>query len=86
MKDIFYWEISDFTGNNFSLLEDGQKIYSQKITIKDIEKQVGKKIKVCPKDENPDYIVNAKVTHNGADYLDNRTRLRGTTYRCYIIN
>jgi len=84
-EEILYWEISDFTGNNFSLWADGDKIYSQKITIRDVEKQVGKKIKVCPKDENPNYIVLAKVIHNGDSYLDNRTRLRGTTYRCYII-
>ena len=83
-EDILYWEISDFTGNKFSLMAEGAKIYGQKLTIKDIEKYTGKKAKVCPTTLNPHYIVQAKVVSNGVTYLDNRTGLRGTTYRCYI--
>lgn len=81
-----YWEIEDYSGSTITLLKEGQKIYSQKLTKKQVEKATGTKLKVCPANENPHLIVGARVEENGRIFLDRRTSLRGTTQRCYLIN
>ena len=40
--ETLYWEIDDFTANSFKLFSEGQKIYSQKLSLKDVENKVGK--------------------------------------------
>lgn len=84
-NQIFYWEVENYTGSTITLLKEGEKIFSQKISIKDVEKKVGKKLKVCPAWQNPDFIVGARVEQNGTKFLDVRTSLRGTTQKCYIL-
>ena len=84
-NQILYWEIEDYTGSNFKLMEDGDKIYSQKLTIKDAEKKIGKKLKVCPKDIDPDFIIGARVMQNERVLYDARTGLRGNTQRCFLL-
>ena len=81
-----YWEIEDFTGQVVTLMQEGQKIYSQKLTKKQVEQATGKKISVCPANQNPHLIVGARVEENGRKFLDCRTSLRGTTQRYYLIN
>ena len=83
--ETLYWEIDDFTANSFKLFSEGRKIYSQKLSLKDVENKVGKKLRVCPKDENPHFIVSAKVEESGRKFLDMRRGLRGNVYRCYIL-
>lgn len=87
MEDqTLYWEIEDYSGQVITLMAEGQKIYSQKLTKKQVETATGKKLKVCPANENPHLIVGARVEENGRKFLDQRTSLRGTTQRCYLIN
>lgn len=81
-----YWEIEDYSNQVTTLLKEGEKIYSQKLTKHQVEQKIGKKLTVCPANENPHLIVGARVEENGTKYLDNRKSLRGTTQRCYLIN
>ena len=81
-----YWNIENFTGNNFLLMEESKdKIYTEKLSIKDVEKHFGKKVKVCPANENPHLIINAMVIENGIKFLDRRKSIRGNTYRCFLF-
>ena len=59
---------------------------TEKLSIKDVEKHFGKKVKVCPAHRNPDLIINAMVEENGTKFLDRRKSLRGNTYRCFLFN
>ena len=79
-----YFEIENYSGTSFCLLNEGQKIESEKITIKDVEKAIGKKLTVCPQNENPHLIVIAKVEKNGQTFYDNRKN-RGSMRKCYLI-
>ena len=81
-----YWNIEDFTGNSFELMKESKdKIYTQKLSIKDVEKHYGKKVKVCPLNENPDLIINAMVVKNETKFIDRRKSIRGNTYRCFLF-
>ena len=80
-----YWEIEDFTGTCFSLFREGEKIYSDKLTLKDVEVKTGKKLRVAKSWENPAFIVSARVEEDGRKYIDARTSLRGTTIRYYML-
>lgn len=81
-----YWEIEDYSGQVITLMKEGKKIYSQKLTKKQVEQKIGKKLSVCPTNQNPHIIIGARVEENGTKFLDGRTFLRGTTQRCYLIN
>ena len=80
-----FWEIEDFTANEFKLFSEGKKIYSQKLTIKQVEEKIGRKIKVCPAYENPDFIVGAFAEEDGKLYTDGRKSLRGALRRYYVL-
>ena len=82
-----YWNIENFSGSTFSLMQESKdKIFTEKLSIKDVEKHFGKKVKVCPAHRNPDLIINAMVEENGTKFLDRRKSLRGNTYRCFLFN
>lgn len=85
-NQTFYWEVEDYSGQVISLMEEGRKIYSQKLTKKQVENITGKSLIVCPANENPQIIVGAKVEENGTKFLDCRKSLRGNTKRYYLIN
>jgi hypothetical protein len=80
-----YWEIEDFSGTSFSLFGEGEKIYSDKLTLKDVEEKIGKKLRVAKSWENPAIIVSARLEENGRKYIDARTSIRGTTIRYYMF-
>lgn len=84
-NQLLYWEIENYTGSSFNLMQEGEKIFSQKLTMKDAEKHLGKKLKVCPANENPHFIIGARVEENSRKMIDGRTRLRGTTQKYYIL-
>lgn len=79
-----YWEIENYSGTSFSLFSEGQKIELEKLTIKDVEKAIDKKLIVCPQNQNPHLIVIAKVEKNGQTFYDNR-KSRGSMRKCYLI-
>jgi hypothetical protein len=84
-NQILYWEIENYTSSSFSLMQEGEKIFSTKLTIKEVEKHIGKKLKVCPAHENPHFIIGARVEENSRKMIDRRARLRGTTQKYYIL-
>ena len=79
-----YFEIEDYSSMSFNFFKEGKKIELQKITIKDVEKAIDKKLIVCPQNRNPDLIVVAKVEENGRIFLDTR-KFRGSARKCYLI-
>lgn len=85
LNEKLYWEIEDYSNQVTTLLKEGEKIYSQKLTKKQVEQKIGKKLSVCPANQNPHFIVGARVLSNGNKFLDNRKSLRGNTQRCYLL-
>lgn len=85
-SQTFYWEIEDYYNQVTTLLKEGEKIYSKKLTKQQVEQKIGKKLSVCPTNQNPHLIVVARVEENGTKFLDTRKSLRGNTQRCYLIN
>jgi hypothetical protein len=81
-KEIFYWELNPY--GSFSLFKEGERIYGQKITIRDVEKHLGKDLKVRTAGENGDYTIEAKVIHDGEIKRDYRKK-RGRNYRVYQL-
>ena len=81
-----FWEIENYTGDSFKLMQEGDKIFSSKLSIKDVEKHIGTKLKVCPANQNPHFIIGARVAKNNVKLIDTRTRLRGTTQKYYILS
>lgn len=85
-NQTFYWEVENYSGEVISLMEEGKKIYSQKLTKKQVENITGKNLIVCPANRNPEIIVNAKVEEGSNKFLDCRKSLRGKPVRYYLIN
>lgn len=85
-NETFCWEIEDYSNQLISILKEGVKIYSKKLTKQQVEQKIGKKLSVCPAYKNPHIIVGARVINNGTKFIDNRKSLRGTTQRYYLIN
>jgi hypothetical protein len=85
-NQTLYWEVENYSGSTINLFEEGEKIFSEKLTIKQVEKHIGKKLKVCPANQHPQFIVGARVEENGTKFIDARKSLRGTTQKYYILN
>lgn len=82
-EEIFYWEVERY--GSFSLFKEGARIYGQKITIRDVEKHLGKKLKVRSAGENGQYCVQSMVIKDGEKKYDYRKSLRGRCYRVYQL-
>jgi len=80
-----YWQIEKFLGSVINLIDEDQKIYSEKLTKKQVENFLGLKLRVARSYENPDVIASAMVIVGSNRMIDRRRSLRGTTTRCYMI-
>jgi len=80
-----YWQIEKFSGSMINLMDEDQKIYSEKLTKKQLENLLGLKLRVARSYENPDVIASAMVIVGSNRMIDRRRSLRGTTTRCYMI-
>jgi hypothetical protein len=81
-----YWQIEQFSGSMINLMDEDQKIYSEKLTKKQLENLLGLKLRVARKEENPDVIASAMVLVASNKMIDTRRSIRGTTTRCYMID
>ena len=80
-----YWQIEKFLGSVINLIDEDQKIYSEKLTKKQVENFLGLKLRVARSYENSDVIASAMVIVGSNRMIDRRRSLRGTTTRCYMI-
>ena len=81
-----YWKIEKFSGSIINLMDEDQKIYSEKLTKKQVENLLGLKLRVARSYENPDVIASAMVLVGSNRMIDIRRSIRGTTTRCYMID
>lgn len=69
-----------------NLMDEDQKIYSEKLTKKQVENFLCLKLRVARSYENPDVIASAIVVVGSNRMIDTRRSIRGTTTRCYMID
>jgi hypothetical protein len=81
-----YWKIEKFSGSMINLMDEDQKIYSEKLTKKQLENFLCLKLRIARSYENPDVIASAMMLVGSNRMIDKRRSLRGTTTRCYIID
>lgn len=81
-----YWQIYQFSGSMINLMDEDKKIYSEKLTKKQVENFLGLKLRVAKSYENPDVIASAMVIAGSNRMIDIRRSLRGTITRCYMID
>ena len=81
-----YWKIEKFSGSMINLMDEDQKIYSEKLTKKQVENFLCLKLRIARSYENPDVIASAMMLVGSNRMIDKRRSLRGTTTRCYIID
>ena len=81
-----YWQIEKFSGSMINLMDEDQKIYSEKLTKKQVENFLCLKLRVARSYENPDVIASAIVVVGSNRMIDTRRSIRGTTTRCYMID
>jgi hypothetical protein len=80
-----YWKIEKFSGSMINLMDEDQKIYSEKLTKKQLENFLCLKLRIARSYENPDVIASAMMLVGSNRMIDKRRSLRGTTTRCYMI-
>lgn len=81
-----YWQIEQFSGYMINLMDEDPRIYSEKLTKKQVEDLLGVKLRVARSYENPEIIASAMVLVGSNRMIDRRRSLRGTTTRCYMID
>lgn len=81
-----YWQIEQFSGSMINLMDEDKKIYSEKLTKKQVENFLGLKLRVARSYENPDVIASAIVIVGSNRMIDTRRSIRGATTRCYMID
>ena len=81
-----YWKIEQFYGSMINLMDEDKKIYSEKLTKKQLENFLCLKLRIARSYENPDVIASAMMLVGSNRMIDKRRSLRGTTTRCYIID
>jgi hypothetical protein len=84
MNETMYWEIEFYTSPVINLMQEGPKIFSEKLTKKQVEEFIGKKLRVARSWENPQIIATAWVDIGSYHYVDQRKK-RGKTTRYYMI-
>ncbi len=80
-----YWQIEKYFGSVINLMDEDQKIYSEKLTKKQVENLLGLKLRVARKEENPDVIASAMVLVDSTKMIDTRKQKRGTLTKCYMV-
>ncbi len=81
-----YWKIEKFSGLMINLMDEDKKIYSEKLTKKQVENFLGLKLRIARSYENPDVIASAMMLVGSNRMIDIRRSIRGTTTRCYMID
>jgi hypothetical protein len=81
-----YWQIEKFLGSVINLIDEDQKIYSEKLTKKQVENFLGLKLRVARSYENPDVIASAMVIVGSNRMIDTRRSIRGIITKCYMID
>jgi hypothetical protein len=83
--ETMYWQIEKYFGSVINLMDEDQKIYSEKLTKKQLENLLGLKLRVARKEENPDVIASAMVLIDSNKMIDTRKQKRGTATKCYMV-
>lgn len=83
--ETMYWQIEKYFGSVINLMDEDQKIYSEKLTKKQVENLLGLKLRVARKEENPDVIASAMVLVGSNKMIDTRKQKRGTLTKCYMV-
>ena len=81
-----YWQIEKFLGSVINLIDEDQKIYSEKLTKKQVENFLCLKLRVARSYENPDVIASAIVVVGSNRMIDTRRSIRGIITKCYMID
>ena len=81
-----YWQIEQYFGLVINLMAEDPRIYSEKLTKKQVEDFLGVKLRVARSYENPEIIASAMVLVDSTKMIDTRKQKRGTATKCYMID
>ncbi|NMC35004.1 MAG: hypothetical protein GYA36_21495 [Veillonellaceae bacterium] len=79
-----YWQIEKYSGSVINLMNEDPRIYSKKLTKKQVEDFLGLKLRVARSYENPEIIASAMVLIGSNKMIDTRKQ-RGTLTKCYMV-
>lgn len=80
-----YWQIEKYFGSVINLMSEDPRIYSEKLTKKQVEDFLGVKLRVARSYENPEIIASAMVLVDSNRMIDTRKQKRGTLTKCYMV-
>ena len=80
-----YWQIEKYFGSVINLMAEDPRIYSEKLTKKQVEDLLGVKLRVARSYENPEIIASAMVLVDSNRMIDTRKQKRGTLTKCYMV-
>ena len=83
--ETMYWQIEKYFGSVINLMDEDPRIYSDKLTKKQVEDFLGLKLRVARSYENPEIIASAMVLVDSTKKKDTRKQKRGTMTKCYMI-
>lgn len=79
-----YWQIEKYFGSVIHLMDEDPRIYSEKLTKKQVEDFLELKLRVARTYENPEVIASAMVLVDSTKMIDTRKQ-RGTVTKCYMV-
>ena len=82
--ETMYWQIEKYLGSVINLMAEDPRIYSEKLTKKQVEDFLGVKLRVARSYENPEIIASAMVLVDSTKMIDTRKQ-RGTVTKCYMV-
>ena len=82
--ETMYWQIETFFGSVINLMDEDPRIYSERLTKKQVEDFLGVKLRVARSYENPEIIASAMVLIGSNKMIDTRKQ-RGTLTKCYMV-
>jgi hypothetical protein len=83
--ETMYWQIETFFGSVINLMDEDPRIYSERLTKKQVEDFLGLKLRVARSYENPEIIASAMVLVDSTKMIDTRKQKRGTLTKCYMV-
>jgi len=83
--ETMYWQIEKYFGSVINLMAEDPRIYSEKLTKKQVEDLLGVKLRVARSYENPEIIASAMVLVDSNRMIDTRKQKRGTLTKCYMV-
>lgn len=83
--ETMYWQIEKYFGSVINLMSEDPRIYSEKLTKKQVEDFLGVKLRVARSYENPEIIASAMVLIDSNKMIDTRKQKRGTATKCYMV-